>query len=281
MRPVQMATIPTSSPQATNGHPNTAHVSAPDQTTRSSPASTNPMFGRPSLPSPTPQPATLHEPMDWEPSPHTALSNGGYTGRPPRWEPDEDDSPTLHKADWDGFGVGRQRMFPQRHEQEETGLETLLAGWGLGAAAHSGSPTTAPRSQARTRRGLVLDERLLQSIKICLACARLFGALIAMVTTINRGDPHILNAASLPVLGTELVTSCLDLVMSATDECHPDHNPSIISLGKISVLAIRTVALFVDFTATPLHPQLAYVPQRWRLFGAWAGAAAMSVFVLA
>jgi hypothetical protein len=109
VRPVQMATIPSSSPQATNGHPNTAHDSAPDQTTQLSPTSTNPMFGRPSLPSPTPQPATLYEPMDWEPSPHTALSNGGYTGRPPRWEPDEDDSPSLHKADWDGFGVGRMR----------------------------------------------------------------------------------------------------------------------------------------------------------------------------
>jgi hypothetical protein len=281
VRPVQMATIPSSSPQATNGHPNTAHDSAPDQTTQLSPTSTNPMFGRPSLPSPTPQPATLYEPMDWEPSPHTALSNGGYTGRPPRWEPDEDDSPSLHKADWDGFGVGRQRMFPQRHEQEETGLESLLAGWGLGAAAaDAGTSSTAPRLQARTRRGLVLDERLLQSVKICLACVRFFGALIAMMTAINRGDPYILNAASVPVLGMELVTSVLDLVMSATDPCHPDHDPSIISFGKFSVFAIRTVALFVDLTATPLHPQFAYVPQRWHLFGAWAGAAAMSAGLL-
>jgi hypothetical protein len=128
---------------------------------------------------------------------------------------------------------------------------------------------------------LVLDERLLQSVKICLACVRFFGALIAMMTAINRGDPYILNAASVPVLGMELVTSVLDLVMSATDPCHPDHDPSIISFGKFSVFAIRTVALFVDLTATPLHPQFAYVPQRWHLFGAWAGAAAMSVFVLA
>jgi hypothetical protein len=152
VRPVQISSVPSSFPQATNGHLTTAHASVPDPGTRSSPASTNPMFGRPSLPSPTPQSATLYEPMDWEPSPHTALSNGGYTGRPPRWEPDEDDSPPLHKADWDGFGVGKQRMFPQRHEQEETGLESLLAGWGLGAAADAGSSNSAARPQRR--RGL-------------------------------------------------------------------------------------------------------------------------------
>jgi hypothetical protein len=79
----------------------------------------------------------------------------------------------------------------------------------------------------------------------------------------------------------ELATPCLDLVLAATDPCHPDHDLSIISCGKISVFAIRPVALLVSLTATPLHPQFAYVPQRWHLFGAWAGAAAMGVFVLA
>lgn len=39
------------------------------------------------------------------------------------------DTPT--KSDWDKFGTQKQRMFP-RQENEETGLESLLAGWGIG-----------------------------------------------------------------------------------------------------------------------------------------------------
>jgi hypothetical protein len=62
------------------------------------------------------------EPMDWEPAPGAALSNGGWTRRKPSsWEEDE-------KNDWDDFGVGRQRMFG---ENTETGLEGLMAGWGI------------------------------------------------------------------------------------------------------------------------------------------------------
>lgn len=82
--------------------------------------------------------------MDWEPSPHAALTNGGYTSRPPLWAQDsylsqEEGSAdfgmhakTDTSADWDNFGVGKQRMFGHRPGHEETGLERLLEDWGIG-----------------------------------------------------------------------------------------------------------------------------------------------------
>lgn len=89
--------------------------------------------------------------MDWEPSPHAALSNGGYTGRPPLWARDSADTADGEwtgsggfkqdtSSDWDKFGVGKQRMFGPRTGHEETGLERLLEDWGIsGDGAGAGS----------------------------------------------------------------------------------------------------------------------------------------------
>lgn len=76
--------------------------------------------------------------MDWEPSPPPFSTNtiGGFP-KPPGLSLAEDEGMELSdgigvtaKSDWDNFGVGKQRMFPG--QTGETGLESLLAGWGLG-----------------------------------------------------------------------------------------------------------------------------------------------------
>lgn len=92
------------------------------------------------------------ESMDWEPSPQAALVNGGWTRRPRGdWDDQQDDGAAVHTSglgDWDNFGTGKQRMFAG-HQQDETGLESLLAGWGIGG--NSDTPgSTALRDQART-----------------------------------------------------------------------------------------------------------------------------------
>lgn len=37
----------------------------------------------------------------------------------------------LHDEQWDGFAVGKQRMWGRREVEDETGLEGLMATWGL------------------------------------------------------------------------------------------------------------------------------------------------------
>jgi hypothetical protein len=62
--------------------------------------------------------------MDWEPSPTVDRFR-----RPPGLDDDEEFNGT--KDDWDSFAVNKQRMFPPREGEDETGLESLIAGWGI------------------------------------------------------------------------------------------------------------------------------------------------------
>lgn len=49
------------------------------------------------------------------------------------WEP----TATTSSSDWDNFGAGRQRMFPAK--TQETGLESLIATWGIDETAAMGA----------------------------------------------------------------------------------------------------------------------------------------------
>lgn len=99
-------------------------TSQPLQANGRQPPPPQPVFGKPSL-GLTPPPRDDSEPMDWEPTatdPSNEVSN-----------------------DWDSFGIGRQNMFPRASASEETGLEPLLATWGLGteSAPYPSPGTTA------------------------------------------------------------------------------------------------------------------------------------------
>ncbi|WWC92208.1 uncharacterized protein L201_007162 [Kwoniella dendrophila CBS 6074] len=91
-------------------------------------ASANPIFGQPSLHQPVPDVPVEGEPMDWEPT-----RNASY--QRPLFSPEDEDveihfssSPQAKRQNWDKFGTNKQRMF---YNQNETGLENLLAGWGI------------------------------------------------------------------------------------------------------------------------------------------------------
>jgi hypothetical protein len=83
--------------------------------------------------------------MEWEPTPPPALYNGGYTlagSIPPGAYADQG-----HEGgEWDNFATGKQRMFGQKEGEDETGLEGLLAGWGL-------AESVAGQSAGPRRRG--------------------------------------------------------------------------------------------------------------------------------
>jgi hypothetical protein len=87
--------------------------------------SANPIFGLPAFTTTTHEEhQPQYEPMDWEPSPTVDRFR-----RPPGLDDDEEFNGT--KNDWDSFAVNKQRMFPPREGQDETGLESLIAGWGI------------------------------------------------------------------------------------------------------------------------------------------------------
>lgn len=143
------------------------HIQQPQNT------SPNPIFGQPSLQRPVEE--LEPEPMDWEPSP--VVSETGVS-RPPGWtSADDEDDIALHpkKADWDSFAINKQRMFPHA-AQEETGLENLLAGWGLDNGLEG-----VPRVQT-VRNGVVLKKKYMglgkaaQMVLFALFVIRLFSA---------------------------------------------------------------------------------------------------------
>ncbi|CAK9786042.1 hypothetical protein CC85DRAFT_314239 [Cutaneotrichosporon oleaginosum] len=122
VRPVRIEahsqTLPSSQHPSTALHhpaPSLSHSQASPQ--RSRPSA---VFGQPSLA----LPERSDEPMDWEPT----------------------------HSDWDGFGVGTQRMFAAA-ESNETGLEALLATWGLGGEPVRERPQAAWGRYERGRWG--------------------------------------------------------------------------------------------------------------------------------
>jgi hypothetical protein len=72
--------------------------------------------------------------MDWEAPTPSALYNGGYTsGGPVYSEQQVEETAEGYERgqEWDNFAIGKQRFFGRREGEDETGLEGLLAGWGL------------------------------------------------------------------------------------------------------------------------------------------------------
>lgn len=84
----------------------------------------NPIFGQPAFTQNENNEQYEPEPMDWEPSPTTDRT---FLRKPPGLDPEDEET----RDDWDSFAVGPQRMFAARDAHDETGLESLIAGWGI------------------------------------------------------------------------------------------------------------------------------------------------------
>lgn len=96
----------------------------------------HPVFGETSLSPRPPYSQFSNDDMDWEPTPPSALYNGGYTFEQAIPTYIEQDG-SGQKGEWDNFAVGKQRMFGRKEGEDETGLEGLLAGWGLAEPVQS------------------------------------------------------------------------------------------------------------------------------------------------
>ena len=222
--------------------------------------------------------------MDWEPSPGAALSNGGWTRRPPTSWDDEDADAQPATNDWDSFATNKQRMFglPQ---QDETGLESLLAGWGLGGGGLSDTTSSlAAPSTGAGRRGLVLDEVFLRAVGLSLVAVRCVGAVAGhLITTSGSGSAEtvgiLLTSSNRPLLGFETGTTCLSLLLLATGSY--DSQPSKLLYGAIDALAIsaRCIALFFPTLRDASGIQVMR-DRSWTPAMGWAAWAALDLLTL-
>jgi len=148
--------------------------------------SVNPIFGLPAFTAQEDLHESQYEPMDWEPSPTVDRFR-----RPPGLEDDE------AKDDWESFAVNKQRMFAPREGQDETGLESLIAGWGIDPdpnpatrnyddrpsgshkiGSHPGPTTSTPSTTQ-------IGELIVRITSSLLAIARIISLILILSATIN------------------------------------------------------------------------------------------------
>ncbi|WVQ95498.1 hypothetical protein IAU59_002595 [Kwoniella sp. CBS 9459] len=197
------------------------------------PERANPIFGQMSLSqqygaSTSERETAGEEPMDWEPSPSPARYNAaGYHNRPPGLlsPGDEDDIdfnissmyPRQGKDDWDAFATNRQRMFPQH--TEETGLENLLAGWGIGGGGGSGGAEGNGASALHVAKGGIMRQRnllhrnnIIRLIGFAFVAARVIGAGAVVLSSdlANSGSDYLATANQV-ILLLETIITCIRL----------------------------------------------------------------------
>jgi hypothetical protein len=130
--------------------------------------------------------------MDWEPSPTVDRSR-----RPPGLDDDEE----LNGArnDWDSFAVNKQRMFPPREGQDETGLESLIAGWGIDPDPPSQRDQSSPscgigddtsRSYLST---IQIGELIVRITSFLLTLARIIVLILIISSTISSSQSQTLD----------------------------------------------------------------------------------------
>ncbi|AAW41163.1 conserved hypothetical protein [Cryptococcus deneoformans JEC21] len=176
--------------------------------------SPNPVFGQPSLQRPVEEPEP--EPMDWEPSP--IVSKTGVS-RPPGWTAvDDEDDTASHpkKADWDSFAINKQRMFP-RAGQEETGLENLLAGWGLDNGLEGAPRVQTVRNDAILKKKYMGLDKAAQMVLFALFMIRLFGA-AGFNALSSSAHFAIFSRANIFLLSSELSLTIVRLLLIFTTQ---------------------------------------------------------------
>lgn len=194
--------------------------------------------------------------MDWEPIPISPTTSQSGVGRSSRTRPRELDSDgdsdaesemTTYKADWNAFGVGRQRMFPKSTIHDQTGLESLFAGWGTEQATEPVAVNGVSHEVAASSGGLVLDKLLVQKLNLGLAVLRFFGAII-VVLSISLGTEAVrrhqqdsfISGANSFVSNLEVSLNILHLVITAKSV---GSTQKAVAIGAVLVGRIMSVIL--------------------------------------
>lgn len=172
-----------------------------------------PVFGKPSL-GLTPPPRDDSEPMDWEP-----------TGSEP-------------PNDWDSFGVGQQSIFPRT--SEETGLEPLLATWGLG-----GEATYAAQSHPND---VLADVQMAPAERsLSWICARL--AIVQQGLALCRA----ISACFTPTPGVRIACLCAEALVSAVRALLTDERWTMTVNGADAALRMSSALAIAKGVQLPLQ----------------------------
>jgi len=130
--------------------------------------------------------------MDWEPSPTVDRFRP-----PPALDDDEDFHGT--KNDWDSFAVNKQRMFPPREGEDETGLESLIAGWGIDPNPpvqrdHSSPSREVGNDTSRSYLSTIqIGESIVQITSSLLTLARIIVLILIISSTISASQSQVLD----------------------------------------------------------------------------------------
>ena len=136
--------------------------------------------------------------------------------------------------------MNKQRMFAPP-QAEETGLEHLLAGWGLGGAVSDVTSSMAV-SATRQSQGFLVDQGTLRAVGWSLVVARIVGASLAAFG--QNQVMEALSSADRPLLGLELVIAILKMALVWTT-CGDHISPSLAMGGSFDLVntGLRCVAL--------------------------------------
>lgn len=233
--------------------------------------SSNPIFGKSSLGHA--READQGEPMDWEPSPSAVASNGGWTRPPPgMWETDDFENEASDASVWDSFAVNKQRMFAQP-EVSDTGLESLLAGWGLGGGGSSEGTSSMSASTISHRQGLILDQNVIRLVRWSILAARVsFAIFIGCYGRVNSGVHGGLPSTHRALLGLETATSCIAVALMSVTSGERITAPAKVRCAiDVSDVAVRCIALYLCSTASTVSRSTAGFTSRWIVeWGGWA-----------
>lgn len=219
VRPVSAPTTP--SPAGPDVHADflsALSLSGATQGNGRPPPPPQPIFGKQSL-GLTPPPRDDSEPMDWEP---TAADSSNEAG-----------------SDWDRFGIGRQNMFPRASASEETGLEPLLATWGLGTdTSHSAS---APPTNGIVDVQMMPPESSLSWLK-------------ARLALVQRGLAFVRAGSALlaPTPAVRIAWLVVEALVSASRAVLTDDHWTVVVNGADAVVRTSSILAIVRGVQVPL-----------------------------
>jgi hypothetical protein len=161
-------------------------------------------------------------------------------------------------------------MFPNGTANDETGLESLLAGWGISTGSAAGTGGVAyPQSQPlplaplAPRRGLVLDDALLRKVRkilLILRCISLAGSVVCVTVGLRLTDFYLVPRALRTLLALEAGTSALAFVVCLVSVSQA--RAVLVPLAAVvlaSDAAVRTSAL----VSTAVPASLPYEALAW------------------
>ncbi|RXK40627.1 hypothetical protein M231_02082 [Tremella mesenterica] len=266
-QPITISLVrPTQSPSHSTTHPDTlsdSHLShSPISSSHPSQSNSklfhNPIFGQPSL---DPKPKEQSEPMDWEPSPN--LRRRQFINE----EEDLDLDLSPKKGNWDRFASNKQRMFDGK--QEETGLEMLLAGWGL-----DGEIKPSQGVSVRHPQSINHISRILRLVSIFLVLCRSVGIAIVLLNTRSeklrvRGIEKMVETTHVPLCALELGV-CASVIITDTLSLIK-HGGKVGKRGRTWIALVDLVVHFGFLTmryTSPSTLQWWKFPFEWSIYAA-------------